>query len=141
MQQQIALMTLGVADMAASRRFYCDGFGWKAAFEHDGIAFFQMNGFIFGLWDKAQLAEDVQRADLPAPGACALAHNLASRDEVEPLMDRLRAHGGSLVREAGDPAYPGYRGYVADPDGHLWEIGWNPAWPIDREGHVRIPVT
>jgi len=67
----------------------------------------------------------------------ALAHNVPTREEVAPLMQRLIAAGGVMVRAPDAPPHGGYRGYVADPDGHAWEIAWNPAWPIDAEGHVR----
>ncbi|MCE7796827.1 VOC family protein [Sphingobium sufflavum] len=77
----------------------------------------------------------------PAPlpsGGFALAHNVGDAAAVEPLMDRLVAAGGRLLRPADDPPHGGRRGYVADPDGHGWEIAFNPAWPIDAQGHVRF---
>lgn len=119
MQQQISVITLGVADLAASRRFYTQGFGWRPAFENDEILFYQMNGFVFGTWLKPALADDMQRAPTGGDAPFALAHNVAAQAEVAP------PHGG-------------FRGYVTDPDGHAWEIAWNPAWPIDAEGHVRF---
>ncbi len=137
MMQQIAVVTLGVADAAASERFYGEGFGWRPAFRNDAIAFYQMNGLVLGLFDRAALAEDMGRAGA-GPGAVALAHNVATRYEVSPLMARLVEAGGTLLRPADAPPHGGFRGYVADPDGHAWEIAWNPHWPIDDEGRVRI---
>jgi len=139
MQQQIALITLGVADLSRSRKFYGEGFGWQPSFEAPGIAFYQMNGLVLGLWLKAALADDLCRDGLPEPGACALAHNVGSEAEVRPLMKRLCAAGGAILREADAPPYGGLRGYVADPDGHAWEIAWNPIWHIDEQGHVTMP--
>ena len=134
-QQQISVITLGIADLARSRRFYGDGFGWTPVFANEEIAFYQMNGFVFGTWLKAELAQDARRADAPS-GGFALAHNVASEEEVAPLIDALVAAGGSLLRSADAPPHGGFRGYVADPDGHAWEIAHNPDWPIDAEGHV-----
>lgn len=136
MQQQISLITLGVTDLARSKRFYVDGFGWKPVLDTPEITFFQMNGLMFGLWMRDQLDEDMVRPAGDGPGAFALAHNVPTQDDVQPLLDRLVAHGGALLRTADAPPHGGFRGYVADPDGHAWEIAHNPAWPIDAEGHV-----
>jgi hypothetical protein len=136
MQQQMSVITLGVADLARARRFYTEGFGWTPVFENADILFFQMNGFVLGLWPADNLAEDMQRKAAPGAGAFALAHNVASAAEVEPVMQALIAAGGSLLRAADAPPHGGFRGYVADPDGHAWEIAHNPAWLIDAEGRV-----
>lgn len=144
MQQQISVITLGIRDPDRSRRFYVDGFGWRPVFEAPGIRFFQMNGLVLALWSEAELEQDMQRTAGPgsiaAPGAFALAHNVRSQAEVQPLLDRLTAHGGRLLRAADAPPHGGFRGYVADPDEHAWEIAWNPAWPIDAEGHVTFSI-
>jgi catechol 2,3-dioxygenase-like lactoylglutathione lyase family enzyme len=140
MQQQISVITLGVADLARARRFYADGFGWAPVFENDEIIFYQMNGLVLGTWLKAALEEDSGRSGLPPSGAYALAHNVPTREEVEPLMVRLVAAGGAVTRPADAPLHGGYRGYVADPDGHAWEIAWNAAWAIDEHGHVTFGV-
>ena len=136
MQQQISVITLGVADLAVSRHFYTQGFGWQPVFENDEILFYQMNGFVFGTWRKAALADDMARPSTGGPAAFALAHNVAAWADVAPLIDALVAAGGTLLRAADAPPHGGWRGYVADPDDHAWEIAWNPAWPIDAEGHV-----
>lgn len=136
MQQQISVITLGIADLARSRRFYGDGFGWTPVFENDEIAFYQMNGFVLGTWLSDALAGDMARPVPAASGPIALAHNVPRQEDVAPLMAALEAAGGAILRPAGAPAHGGYRGYVADPDGHAWEIAWNPAWSIDDAGHV-----
>ncbi|MGS1017414.1 VOC family protein [Allosphingosinicella humi] len=136
MQQQISVITLGIADLARSRRFYVEGFGWKPAFENEEIIFYQMNGLMLGTFDKKALEADMGRSGLLAPGAFALAHNVARREDVSPLLLRLASAGGTIVREADAPLHGGYRGYVADPDDHAWEIAWNPAWTIDENGSV-----
>lgn len=136
MQQQISVITLGVADIARSRRFYVEGFGWTPVFEQGDIIFYQMNGLMLGTWAKASLEEDMARGPILTPGAFAVAHNVASADAVQPLIEKLAAAGGKILRPADAPPHGGMRGYVADPDDHAWEIAHNPAWPIDAEGRV-----
>lgn len=136
MQQQISVVTLGVADLARSRRFYVEGFGWKPVFENPEIVFYQMNGLMLGTWLAQALEEDMQRRTVQ-PGTFALAHNVPSREAVQPLLDRLAQFGGKLLRPGDAPPHGGFRGYIADPDDHAWEIAWNPAWPISPEGYVR----
>ena len=140
MQQQISVITLGVTDLARSRRFYGDGFGWIPAFENDEIIFYQMNGFVFATFAKSALEKDMGRFRLQSPGAFALAHNVPDKAAVEPLIGQLLDAGGHLVRAADAPPHGGFRGYVADPDDHTWEIAWNPDWPIDEQGHVQFAL-
>lgn len=140
MQQQISVITLGVDDLARSRRFYGEGFGWTPVFENEEIAFYQMNGLVLGTWLKGSLAEDMQRPDAVGAGSYALAHNVPTGADVQPLIDRLAAVGGTILRPGDAPPHGGFRGYVADPDGHAWEIAWNPAWTIDEKGHVTFAV-
>jgi catechol 2,3-dioxygenase-like lactoylglutathione lyase family enzyme len=136
MQQQISVVTLGVDDLARSRRFYVGGFGWQPVFENNEILFYQMNGLMLGTWLKAALQSDMRRGHSTQPGSFSLAHNVLNKDDVQPAIDRLVAAGGRLLRAADAPPYGGLRGYVADPDDHAWEIAWNPAWAIDDRGWV-----
>jgi uncharacterized protein len=138
MQQQISVVTIGVADLSRSRRFYVEGFGWQPVFENAEIVFYQMNGFVLGTWLEAALAADSQRTELRRPGAFSLAHNVPAREDVQPALDRLVGAGGRLLKAPVEPPHGGFCGYVADPDDHAWEIAWNPAWRIDPEGHVRF---
>ena len=138
--QQIAVVTLGIADIARSKHFYVDGFAWTPVFENDEIVFYQMNGLVLATWCAAALAVDMETSPLARPGACALAHNVRRQDEVEPLMRRLLAFGGRLLRKADAPPHGGFRGYVADPDDHAWEIAFNPVWPIADDGSVTFSV-
>jgi uncharacterized protein len=140
MQQQMSVITLGIADLARSRRFYSEGFGWTPVFENHEIVFYQLNGFVFGTWLTTSLEADMQRPGLSRPGAFALAHNVAARDAVHPTIERLVLYGGRLLRNADTPPHGGFRGYVADPDDHAWEIAWNPAWPISPEGYVKFGI-
>lgn len=135
-QQQISVITLGSADLERSKRFYVEGFGWQPVFENPEIVFFQMNGLMLGLFLKPSLEEDMNRDGLQGRGAYALAHNVGSAGEVDALMAKLAAHGGTVLRPADAPPHGGYRGYLTDPDDHAWEIAFNPAWAIDADGYV-----
>ncbi|MBM7114709.1 VOC family protein [Archangium primigenium] len=136
MQQQISVITLGVTELSRSRRFYVEGFGWTPVFENPEVHFYQMNGLVLGTFQKDALEADMNRTGLLRPGAFALAHNVPRQEDVTPLLERLVRAGGTLLRPADAPAHGGFRGYVADPDEHAWEIAWNPAWTIDAQGHV-----
>lgn len=140
MKQQISVITLGIADLANSRRFYVEGFGWTPIFENDEIIFYQMNGFVLGTFLKSSLEADMNRNGLVQPGAFSLAHNVEQQADVAPLMHRLTEAGGTLLRAADAPPHGGFRGYVADPDDHAWEIAWNPAWRIDENGLVTFGI-
>jgi catechol 2,3-dioxygenase-like lactoylglutathione lyase family enzyme len=136
MQHQISVITLGISDLVRSKHFYTDGFGWTPVFENDEIAFYQMNGLVLGTWLQGALEADMRRGRLCRPGAFALAHNVASESEVQLVIDRLALAGGRILRNGDAPSHGGFRGYVADPDDHAWEIAWNPAWAIDDRGLV-----
>jgi catechol 2,3-dioxygenase-like lactoylglutathione lyase family enzyme len=139
MQQQISVVTLGIADLARSRRFYAEGFGWKPVFQNEDVLFYQMNGLMLGTWLTTSLEADSGRS-LTRPGAFSVAHNVPTKDEVQRVIDRLAQFGGRILRAADAPPHGGFRGYIADPDDHTWEIAWNPAWPISPEGYVRWGV-
>jgi catechol 2,3-dioxygenase-like lactoylglutathione lyase family enzyme len=134
----VSVITLSTRDQAKARRFYGDGFGWSVAFEADEITFYQLNGTVLGLYSANDFAGDMGVDAIDPSGGFALAHNVASEDEVAPLIDRLIAAGGALVRSADAPPHGGLRGYVRDPDGHAWEIAWNPGFPMDADGNVRV---
>ena len=137
--QQLSLITLSIKDIARSRRFYGEGFGWKPVYESDEVLFFQMNGLVLALWLSDAFSAELQRPGGVSNGF-ALAHNVPSAEAVDRLISRLVGHGGSLLRNPDAPPHGGYRGYVADPDGHAWEIAWNPAWAVDQKGHVTFGV-
>ena len=131
----VSVITLGVDDLARSKRFYAEGFGWAPAFEDATIVFYQLNGVVLGTWLASALAEDMRRPG-HGPGSAALAHNVRGPGEVAPLIERLVAAGGTLLRAAEAPPHGGLRGYVADPDGHAWEIAHNPGFTMDDGGNV-----
>lgn len=141
MEQRISLITLGVADLARSRRFYEEGLGWRASSASAGdVVFFQAGGMALGLWPRALLAEDAHVED---PGGSfsgiALAHNVREREQVAQVLARAEAAGGTLLKPAQDTDWGGHAGYFADPDGHPWEVAWNPHFPLDAEGSLHLP--
>jgi uncharacterized protein len=138
-EQRISIVTLGVRDLAASKRFYAAGFGWKPAFENNEIIFFQTGGMAFALFLRDKLAKDFH-ADPATFGrsACALAYNVRSKTEVDPIIQQAIAAGATLLKSAREATWGGYSGYFADPDGFAWEIAWNPGWPIKPDGSVEF---
>lgn len=139
-EQQISVITLGVADVARSKRFYVEGFGWTPIFENDEIVFYQMNGFVLGTWLRTALAEDMKRPLPAGPAAFSLAHNVRTEAEVAPILDRLVSYGGTLLKAPVAPSFGGLQGYVADPDDHAWDITWNPGFSIGDDGRVTFGV-
>ena len=143
MEQRLSLVTLGVADLARSRRFYKEGLGWRASgASTEEVTFFQLGGIALALWGREALAED---ARLPGPGpgggfgGIALAHNVRTREEVDAILARARAAGGRVLRPGEDASWGGYTGYFADPDGHLWEVAWNPHFTLRDDGSLQLP--
>jgi uncharacterized protein len=136
MQPYVSVITLGVANLARSKRFYVDGFGWQAVFENETVVFYELNGVILGTFLNDALEDDMNLTGLLRPGAFALAHNVRTKDEVAPLMERLVQAGGTVTRPADAPAHGGFRGYLLDPDEHPWEIAWNPGFKLDEDGNV-----
>jgi catechol 2,3-dioxygenase-like lactoylglutathione lyase family enzyme len=138
MKPAVSVITLGTADLARSRRFYSEGFGWTPVYESEVITFYQLNGIVLGTFLTAELEADMNRTGLRTSGAFALAHNVATEGEVTPLIEQLAAAGGRVIRPADAPPHGGVRGYVTDPDDHAWEIAWNPGFAMDDEGNVRF---
>jgi uncharacterized protein len=136
MKPYITLITLGVDDLERAVAFYRDGLGLATEgiigteFEHGAVAFFTLeSGLKLALWPRASLAHDIGRPAGPASATeFSIAHNVGSREDVDAVMDEARTAGAAIVKPAAETFYGGYAGYFADPDGHLWEIAWNPAW-------------
>ena len=136
MNPRITVITIGVDDLDRSVRFYRDGLGLKTEgiigteFEHGSVAFFDFEaGLKLALWPRKSLAHD-SRLPLGPPSAIefSLGHNVSSKDEVDALMVQARRSAAVIVKPAQDTFWGGYAGYFQDPDQHLWEIAWNPAW-------------
>lgn len=140
MEQRISLITLGVADLARSQAFY-ERLGWKRSMrEAEGVAFFQAGGMVLSLYPRKELAKD---AGVSAEGdgfrGIALAYNTRTRDDVNRVLAEAEAAGARIVKPAEEAFWGGYSGYFADVDGFLWEVAWNPSFPIAEDGSIQIP--
>lgn len=135
MKARLTVITLGVGDLERSLRFYRDGLGWSTKgivgeeFEYGAVAFFPMHpGLQLALWPRKSIARDAGLEEAPpASTELTLGHNVSSADEVDAVMKQVAAAGAKVVKPAGETFWGGYAGYFADPDGHLWEVAWNPA--------------
>ena len=138
MEQRVSLITLGVADLGRSLRFY-EALGWKRGNRDDGVVFFQLPGAIFALWARAALAEDAKVTDTGAAfSGMTLAYNARSKADVDAVLAEAKAAGAKILKPAEDVFWGGYSGYFADPDGHVWEVAWNPGWSLDEAGRVSL---
>ena len=140
MQPRLTLVTLGVSDLARARAFY-EAWGWKASSaSQPEVAFFQANGLALALWGRADLAKDAGVADKPTGfAAVSLAYNARSKEEADEVYAAAIAAGATATKPLHDVFWGGYSGYFADPDEHLWEVAWNPAFPLDEDGHMFLP--
>ena len=140
MQPRLTLVTLGVSDLAKARAFY-EAWGWKASSaSQPEVAFFQANGLALALWGRADLAKDAGVADKPTGfAAVSLAYNARSKEEADEVYAAAIAAGATATKPLHDVFWGGYSGYFADPDEHLWEVAWNPAFPLDEDGHMFLP--
>lgn len=142
MEQRLSLITLGVADLQRAVAFYEGVIGWKAAASPPGVVFFDLNGVVFALWPHDELAKDMglTAASVPAYRGFALAHNVRSEMEVDAIFARLKTSGATIVKEPQKAFWGGYSGYFSDPDGHTWEIAYNPFWSVEKDGRVSMKI-
>lgn len=139
MEQRISCVTLGVEDVAAATAFYTTLGFQPHANSNPAISFFQMNGFVFGLFGAGPLADEAAGGKRGTGfGNFALAYNTRSKEEVDMFLAAAKDAGASIEQEAHDTFWGGYAGYFADLDGHRWEVAWNDSWPIDDAGHVSL---
>jgi predicted lactoylglutathione lyase len=136
MKQSVSLVTLGVSDYARAKSFY-ESLGWSTTLDIEETAFFQANGVVLVLWAREKLAADSGISDDGARwSGIALAHNVASRAEVDDVIEHARANGATVTREPSQTFYGGYAGVFRDPDGHAWEIAHNPGFGLAPDGSV-----
>ena len=142
MEQRLSLVSLGVADVAASTAFY-ERLGWQrhAGASNEQITFFQLGGIILGLYGAEPLSADagVPFEGPPAFRGVTLAYNGRTKEEVDEVLKLAVESGGKLIKAAEEVFWGGYSGYFADPDGHFWEVAWNPFFPIDADGAISLP--
>jgi hypothetical protein len=137
--QRISLVTLGVADLERSMAFYA-ALGWTPAETTAGAAFYRMEGMALALFGRDALAADQGRPCAAlGTGAMTLAQNFADEAAVDAAIARAEAAGATVLKRPETVFWGGYSGYVADPDGHVWEYAHNPFWPLDEEGRLTLP--
>jgi catechol 2,3-dioxygenase-like lactoylglutathione lyase family enzyme len=139
-EQRITLITLGVRDLERSVAFF-ERLGWRRSVKHaEGVAFFQCGGIALSLFPRSELAKD---ANVPAEGGgfsgVAIAYNTRSKGDVDAMLAEAVSCGAEIVRPALEAFWGGYSGYFRDPDGHLWEVAWNPGFALDDNGAVQLP--
>jgi catechol 2,3-dioxygenase-like lactoylglutathione lyase family enzyme len=136
MKARITVITLGVDDLERSLQFYRDGLGFATEgivgeeFEYGAVVFIQLQAHLrLALWPRQSIARDTGLpVSPPSATQMTLGHNVASHAEVDAVMARAAAAGAQIVKAAHDTFWGGYSGYFQDPDGHLWEVVWNPQW-------------
>ena len=138
--QRVTLITLGVADLPASRSFYAR-LGWQEHGEsQEGVAFYQMNGLALALFGLADLAADQGRVGVGlGTGAIRLAQNFLTEADVDAAFEAALAAGATALKRPEKVFWGGYSGYWADPDGHVWEVAMNPFWPLAEDGSLTLP--
>jgi predicted lactoylglutathione lyase len=139
MEQRVSLITLGVADLRRSCVFY-EQLGWRGQ-EVEETVFFQAGGQALVLWGRGKVATDAGIDDdrICTFGGIVLAHNVASREEVDRVMDAAKRAGGEVTKEPSETSYGGYAGFFRDPDGHVWEVAHNPGFTLHRDGTLTLP--
>lgn len=136
MKPRVTVLTLGVDDLERALTFYRDGLGFPTEgivgteFEHGAVAFFDMQeGLRLALWKRDDIAYDTKlNRSTASPTEFTIGHNVGSRQEVDLVMEQAEKAGATITVPAHDTFWGGYSGYFQDPDGHLWEVVWNPEW-------------
>jgi uncharacterized protein len=134
MQAKITVLTLGVENLQRSMEFYRDGLGLAtegiigSEYENGAVAFFDLHGGVkLALWPRKSIAADTGLAlQAGGPFELTIGHNVSSKDEVHSVMEQAKEAGARIVKAAADTFYGGYAAYFMDPDGHLWEVAFNP---------------
>jgi predicted lactoylglutathione lyase len=140
MEQRVSLITLGVADLERSRKFY-EQLGWRRSMASaEGVVFFQAGGMALALFPRHELAKDANVApDGHGFSGMSLAYNARDREEVDSVLAEAEAAGAKVLKRAQHAFWGGYSGYFSDLDGFLWEVAWNPSFQITEDGSVVLP--
>jgi uncharacterized protein len=140
-EPRLSLLTLGVDDHARSRRFY-EALGFVASGpSNDDVAFYMAGGVVLSLYNRASLLRDTGLSDgTPGFAGITLAHNVRSEAEVAAVLAEAVAAGARLIKASHKVFWGGIIGYFADPDGHLWEVAYNPDFPFDAAGNLQLPA-
>ena len=141
MNQHLHIITLGVRDFEKSKKFYAETLGWKISRPQEGIAFFQAGGVVLAIYPREKLAEDA--LVLPEAGrtgfsGIALAYNARGESEVDEIISDLKSKGVQIIKEPQKAFWGGYSSYFADPDDFRWEVAYNPFFPFDENGNLKL---
>jgi catechol 2,3-dioxygenase-like lactoylglutathione lyase family enzyme len=141
MESRISVVTLGVRDLGRAVAFYRDALGWRQSPASVGdVAFFQAGGIVLALYPRPLLAADARVTDTAAGfGGITLAQNVRQREDVDRTLAEAARAGATILKPAEDAEWGGRSGYFADPDGHPWEVAWNPGFPMGEDGTIRLP--
>jgi uncharacterized protein len=138
MDQRLSLVTLGVSDVVRARAFY-EALGWQVGLDIEETVFFEAGACIVTLWSREKLADDSGVTDAGGWGGVTLAHNVGSTADVDAVIEEARRAGATITREPAETFYGGYTGVFVDPDGHPWEVAWNPGFPLADDGSISLP--
>lgn len=141
MEQRLSIITLAVRDLARATAFY-ERLGWHRSLRQaEGVAFFQCGGLGLSLYPVENQARDlgVPAETMAPPAGVVLAHNVRSKEAVAEVLAEAKAAGAEILRSAGEAFWGGWYGFFRDPDGHLWEVAWNPGFALDAEGNLSLP--
>lgn len=137
MEQRVSLITLGARDAESLAAFY-DALGWTRVDSPDGVVAYDLIGQTLGLYPLDRLAEDIGLPeDSLGRGAATMGYNVRDKAEVAELLARVDSAGGKVLKPAADVFWGGHHGYFADPEGHIWEIAWNPYSHLGPGGEFR----
>ncbi|WP_374076003.1 VOC family protein [Bdellovibrio bacteriovorus] len=141
MEPRLSIVTLGVKNMTVSREFYEKGLGWQVSpSSNENVTFLKTQGTIISLFGREELAKD---ANVTSQGSgfrdFTLAHNVRTKEEVAQVLEHAENAGGRIVKHAQDVFWGGHSGYFEDPDGFLWEVAWNPFFPLNDKGEIQLP--
>ena len=141
MPTTITLITLGVADVARATAFYESlGFVKSKTASQDEVSFFRAGGVVLALWGREAQRDDANAGALwNGNGGMVVAQNVASKVEVDAVMAKAAASGARILKPASKTFWGGYDGYFADPDGHIWEVAFNPHWGLNEDGLIELP--
>jgi predicted lactoylglutathione lyase len=141
MSAHITLITLGVADVAKATAFYETlGFVRSKKASQESVSFFRAGGVVLALWSREAQRDDAKANELwTGNGGIVVAQNVASERDVDAVMARAEAAGARILKPSAKTFWGGYDGYFADPDGHVWEVAFNPHWELDEQGRIDLP--
>lgn len=139
MEQRLSVITLGVSSLEAAKTFYTKGLGWSLAKRsEESLTVFQLGGLALCLFEKESLEKDVTLPVVNGFSGITLAYNTRTKEEVDIVLHKAQKAGAKIIKPAQDVFWGGYSGYFSDLDGHVFEVAWNPFWPLDEKGNIDV---